>query len=129
MRRAAVLAVVAGVATAGMGAPALADVPPGLAKKPPDIFICDGTESVVFSGGGRSGYLNGVQYLATEFNISGTFTPSDGSEPQTFSEIKTWGNGPAGEEVACEAHGEETSPEGTFVADFVITAVKVPGPK
>ena len=106
MRR-AVLAAVAGVAAVGLGTPALADEPPpGLFNHfTPEVFTCDGDQTMIIAANGRSGYIDGEHYLATSFVFTGTFDPSDPEEEtQTFT---------------------ETTDEGTFTGDFTVTTVPV----
>ncbi len=127
MRR-VVLAAVAGVATVGLGAPALADdVPPGLFNHfTPEEFSCDGEGTMVIAANGRSGYVNGEHYLATSFVFTGTFDPSDpAEETQTFTDVKVWPSR-GGDEITCVAPTfTETTDEGTFTGDFTVTAVPV----
>lgn len=110
MRRGMLVAAVLG--TAGMGlaghASAANGVPPGLQAKVPEVFTCDGQETVVFGGNGRSGWVGDTLYVARSIHFEGTFTPADGSPSQTFVFDKTFGRGPAGETVNCVSHVEET---------------------
>jgi hypothetical protein len=123
MRR-AVAGVVAGLATLAIGAPALADTPPGLLKQEPDVFLCDGEETEVFGGNGRNGWVDGVLYMAQSFSLEGTVTAPDGSV-EAVSDSKTWGNGPkgSGPAITCTAHFEEEEDGFVFEADFTVIAV------
>jgi hypothetical protein len=125
MRR-ALAGVAAGLATFTLGAPAFADTPPGLLKQEPDVFVCNGEVTEIFGGNGRTGWVDGVLYMAQSFSLEGTVTAPDGSvEP--ISESKTWGNGPkrSGPAVTCTAHFEVEENGFVFEADFTVTAVPV----
>lgn len=128
MRRAAGVGagVVAGFATLALGAPAVAETPPGLLAQEPDVFMCNGEETEIFGGNGRTGWVDGVLYMARSFSLEGSVTAPDGTvEP--VSEAKAWGNGPpgAGPAITCTAHFEDEEDGFQFEADFTVIAVPV----
>ena len=112
----------------GLGTPALADEPPpGLFNHfTPEVFTCDGDQTMIIAANGRSGYIDGEHYLATSFVFTGTFDPSDPEEEtQTFTDVKVWPSR-GGDEITCVAPTfTETTDEGTFTGDFTVTAVPV----
>jgi hypothetical protein len=127
---------VAGVITVAAAAVSgtVAAAPPGLDGDPPpgllnkgDTYLCDETESVVFGGNGRSGWLDGTMYQAVEALGSWTFTPV-GGDPIGESWEKTWGKGPkSGEVVHCTQSDSGSDAEGEWSYESTVTAVKVPG--
>ncbi len=126
MKRIASLGVTAALVTVLTAGSAVASTPPGLANGG-DPWTCNGTESVVFGGSGRSGWLNGVLYQAVEFSGTATFTPTDGA-PVTETFGKTWGKGPkGGEVVVCTASDSGSDETGSWTWEATVWAVKVPG--
>ncbi len=124
MRRLAAGAL-AGAMVLGVAGPAAAAVPPGLAKKPPEVgFTCDGMPVEVFGGNGRSFFLaDGRMGLLRSFEFTGTFTPLEG-ESVTETGSKTFGRGPrGGEELTCTATFQEEVPGGTFVGSATVRVV------
>ena len=127
MKRLFVVSVIA-VAAGAVSGPVIAS-PPGLGDGPPpgllgkgDAYVCDDVESIVFGGSGRSGWLDGSLYQATE--VSGSFTYESEDGPITDSFARSWGNGPSsGETVTCV---RSDSGEG-WSEEVTITAVRVPG--
>lgn len=127
---------VAGLLTASVAAVSgsVAAAPPGLDGGPPpglsdsgDVYLCDGAESVVFGGNGRTGWLGGSMYQAVKAEGSSTFTPV-GGDPIEESFSRTWGKGPkSGEVVHCSQSGSGVDPDGEWSFEITITAVKVPG--
>jgi len=93
-----------------------------------ETWTCEGDE-VTLVGTGRSGWIEGVHYLAVYIEFLGEFTPEGGGEPQFESEQHFYGN--RGnlvhpDAVRCELHIEETIPgEGTFAADGFVIAIPV----
>lgn len=92
------------------------------------MWVCEGGE-VTLVGTGRSGWIDGVHYLAVYIEFTGVFTPEGGGEPQLEGDEKFYGN--RGnlvhpEAIRCELHIEETIPgEGTFVGDGHVIAIPV----
>lgn len=80
--------------------------PPGLDAD--SVITCDGVETTVQSGQGRSGWLNGEKWAIV--TIEATF------EGETVF-AKTYGNGPSGETMDC------TGGSGPFA--LFVTVVKV----
>ena len=86
-------------------------------------------EEVTLVGTGRSGWIDGVHYLAVYIEFTGVFTPEGGGEPEFEGEQNFYGN--RGnlvhpEAIRCDVHFEETIPgEGTFVADGYVIAIPV----
>ena len=93
-----------------------------------ETWVCEG-EEVTLVGTGRSGWIDGVHYLAVYLEFTGVFTPEGGGEPEFESEQKFYGN--LGnlvhpEAIRCEVHFDETIPgEGTFEADGHVIAIPV----
>jgi hypothetical protein len=93
-----------------------------------ETWTCDGQE-VTLVGTGRSGWIDGVHYLAVYLEFTGVFTPEGGGEPEFESEQKFYGN--RGnlvhpEAIRCDVHFAETIPgEGTFEADGHVIAIPV----
>jgi hypothetical protein len=122
-KRWAVAAAGAAVVTVGTGSTAGA-VPEHKAE----TWVCEG-EEVTLVGTGRSGWIDGVHYLAVYLEFTGVFTPEGGGEPQVEGEQKFYGN--RGnlvhpDAIRCEVHIEETIPgEGTFEADGHVIAIPV----
>jgi hypothetical protein len=93
-----------------------------------ETWVCEG-EEVTLVGTGRSGWIDGVHYLAVYIEFLGVFTPEGGGQPDFESEQKFFGNrgnlvDP--EAIRCELHVEETIPgEGTFVGDGFVIAIPV----
>jgi hypothetical protein len=73
---------------------------------------------VTLVGTGRSGWIDGVHYLAVYLEFTGVFTPEGGGEPEFERQQKFYGNGGNlvhPEAIRCDVHFEETIPaEGTF---------------
>ncbi len=123
-----------GVATAiavvGLGSGTAMAVPAGLEQdKKAEAWTCEGEDVTIFVAG-RSGWIGDTHYLASSFTFEGTFTPSDGSEPQTVTQSKNWGPADIGRDaITCTMHIEETEEEteedGTFVGDATIIAFPV----
>jgi hypothetical protein len=122
-KRWALAAAAATVLTVGAGSTAVA-----IPQHKAETWVCDG-EEVTLVGSGRSGWIDGVHYLAVYIEFLGVFTPEGGGEPQFESEEKFYGN--RGnlvhpEAIRCEVHFEETIPgEGTFVGDGFVIAIPV----
>jgi len=93
-----------------------------------ETWVCEG-EDVTLIGTGRSGWIDGVHYLAVYIEFLGVFTPEGGGEPQIESDEQFYGNrgnlvDP--EAIRCQVHFEETIPgEGTFVGDGFVIAIPV----
>ena len=104
---------------------AAAAAPPGLEKKGGETWMCGGVETTIVTASGRSGWIGDTLYKATSLEFTGTFTPADGSEPQTETESKTWPARSTEGEITCTLDIEETSPEGTFVGQGEVIAVPV----
>jgi hypothetical protein len=123
MKKRWALAAAATVLTVGAGSTAGA-----IPQHKAETWVCDG-EEVTLVGTGRSGWIDGVHYLAVYIEFLGVFTPEGGGEPQFESEEKFYGN--RGnlvhpEAIRCEVHFEETIPgEGTFVGDGFVIAIPV----
>lgn len=124
MRRALVAGAVAALAMVGMGSAAGA-APPGQEKKVGEVWICDGVETTILTSSGRIGWVGDTQYKATSAHFEGTFTPADGSEPETFTFDKTWPSKTTEGEISCTQDVEETDATGTFVGHGEVTAVPV----
>ena len=78
----------------------------GAAPKPKaETFTCNGLPTT-FIVGGRSGFLDGVHYLAHNFVIAGTFDPRAGPAEQTFRD-EQWTSGRTGG-LQCTASFTET---------------------
>jgi hypothetical protein len=122
-KRWALAAAAATVLTVGAGSTAGA-----IPQHKAETWICDG-EEVTLVGTGRSGWIDGVHYLAVYIEFLGVFMPEGGGEPQFEGEEKFYGN--RGnlvhpEAIRCEVHFEETIPgEGTFVGDGFVIAIPV----
>ena len=115
------VAVAATVVMVGAGSPAGA-----IPEHKAESWTCEGQE-VTLVGTGRSGWIDGVHYLAVYLEFIGVFTP-EGGEPEFEGEQKFYGN--RGnlvhpEAIRCEVHFEETTPEGTFVGDGHVIAIPV----
>ena len=115
MRRIAVAGAVAAFAALGVASPAGA-----APKDKTETWVCDGVETEI-TVTGRVGRIDGQKYLAHNFSIVGTFTPT-GGEPIDVSEEK-WTTGAEG--IDCTMEVEETDEEGTFSAVFSVTAVPI----
>lgn len=126
MKRIASLWVVATLVTLLTAGSALASTPPGL-ENGGEPWVCNDTESVVFGGSGRSGWVDGTLYQGVEFSGTFTFTPTDGSPVvQTFT--KAWGKGPkGGVTVVCTASDSGSDSTGSWAWEATVTAVRVPG--
>jgi hypothetical protein len=125
MKRAFVGAVAAGAALVGLGAPALA-APPGLESRFEELeFDCGGDTLLIVAANGRMGWAGDDKYLLRSLTFDGTFTPSDGSPPQTESFSKTYGRGPNGPTLDCSASINETAPDGDFAATIEISVVQI----
>ena len=112
----AVAAAVAAIVSVGVGTTAGA-----APKDKAETFICDGEETT-FIVGGRSGFLDGVHYLAHNFVIDGTFTPADPTEEtQTFHD-EQWMSGRTGG-LQCTGTETETTAEGTSEVTFTFNAI------
>lgn len=111
------------VATVGAGSTAGA-----IPEHKAETWTCDGQE-VTLVGTGRSGWIDGVHYLAVYLEFTGVFTPEGGGEPEFESEQKFYGN--RGnlvhpEAIRCDVHFAETIPgEGSFEADGHVIAIPV----
>ena len=122
-KRCALAAVAATAATIGTGSTAGA-----IAEHKAETWVCEG-EEVTLVGTGRSGWIDGVHYLAVYLEFTGVFTPEGGGEPELESEQKFYGN--RGnlvhpEAIRCEVHFEESIPgEGVFEADGHVIAIPV----
>jgi hypothetical protein len=122
-KRWAVAAAAATVVTVGAGSTAGA-----IPEHKAETWTCEGAE-VTLVGTGRSGWIDGVHYLAVYIEFLGEFTPEGGGEPVFESEQKLYGN-PGNlvhpEAIRCDVHFEETIPgEGTFEADGHVIAIPV----
>ena len=115
MRRIAVAGAVAAFAALGVASTASA-----APREKTEIWICDGVETEI-TVSGRVGRIDGDMYLAHNFSIEGTFTPT-GGEPIDVSEEK-WTTGAEG--IDCTMDVTETDEEGTFSAVFSVTAVPI----
>lgn len=109
-----------------------AATPPGIAKQHPvfgNVVCDDGSTPTVFSGGGRSGWVDGTLYVITSATFQATFVPNDGSPPISETFTKTYGAGPKGDTLSCTSEGTFDDPDGsgTFSAQFDVVAV--PGGK
>jgi hypothetical protein len=119
----AAAAATAAVVTIGAGSTAGA-----IPEHKAETWSCEG-EEVTLVGTGRSGWIDGVHYLAVYIEFLGVFTPEGGGEPQFESEEHFYGN--RGnlvhpEAIRCEVHFEDTVPgEGTFVGDGFVIAIPV----
>jgi len=122
-KRGIVAAAATAVITVGAGSTAGA-----IPEHKAETWVCDG-EEVTLVGTGRSGWIDGVHYLAVYLEFTGVFTPEGGGEPEFESEQKFYGN--RGnlvhpEAIRCEVHFDETIPgEGTFEADGHVIAIPV----
>ena len=101
---------------------ALAAVVPAGAATPPEgggleqiEATCNGQATTVTASGGVAFWANGQKYSITSF--SGTFTPADGSDPQSFTKVNGKRSGKTEGEINCV--GTESGPEGTFEFDVV----------
>ena len=90
-----------------------------------ETWICDGVPTEI-TVAGRSGWIDGQHYLATDLTIVGSFDPAGPDPAQPFTEEKWFTDkpNPTGT-LTCTMHVDETSPEGRFVADFRVVAVPV----
>lgn len=87
-------------------------------KDKAETFICDGQETT-FIVGGRSGFLDGVHYLAHNIVVDGSFDPTAPGEPtQTFHD-EQWTSGRTGG-LQCSSTETTVTPEGveTFTISF-----------
>jgi hypothetical protein len=122
MRKLLVAGVMSAIALIGTAMPAVAQ-PPGQEKNP-EMFVCDGEDTLIVTAG-RNGWIDGTQYHAVTFSIEGSFTPTGGT-PEPFSEFKTWAGGMDANSpdlITCTADVSETDETGTFAAHFEVTAV------
>ena len=109
--------------TVGTGSTAVA-----IPEHKAETWVCEGQE-VTLVGTGRSGWIDGVHYLAVYLEFTGVLTPEGGGESEFESEQKFYGN--RGnlvhpEAIRCDVHFEETIPgEGTFEADGHVIAIPV----
>lgn len=124
MSKALVAGAVAAIATVGIVSVAGA-APPGQQKKEGEVWICDGVETTIFTSSGRVGWVGDTQYKAVSILFEGTFTPADGSEPQTESFAKTWPAKSTDGAISCTQDFEESDETGTFVGHGEVTAVPV----
>lgn len=112
-RRWALAVGVAAIVTVGAGSTAGA-----APKDKAETYICNG-QPTTFIVGGRSGFLNGIHYLAHNVVVSGSFDPTDPTLPtQTFSDTQ-WTSGQTGG-LQCSLTETTTTPEGveTFSIRF-----------
>ena len=124
MRKMLVAGVMSTIAIVGTAAPAVAQ-PPGQEKNP-EMFVCDGEDTLIVTAG-RNGWIGDAKYHAVTFSVEGTFTPVGGT-PEPFSESKTWAGGKDADSpdlVTCTADVSETDETGTFEAHIEVTAVPV----
>ena len=77
-------------------------------KENVEVCICDGVETEIIVAG-RSGWIDGVHYLAHNLVVEGTFTPTDRREPESFRD-EQWMSGrkPAGWICTGTDEGETT---------------------
>jgi len=125
MKHSALAGVVAGLATMALAAPAFGDAPAGLTNHfQPEVFTCGARSVIVIAANGRTGYLDGVHYIANEFHGRFTFDPSDpAEETQTDSFDKVWPDySGSGTEVTCTATFSDTDETGTFSGTFTVVA-------
>ena len=124
------LAAVAGAAALMVALPAAAaQADP---KGEPFTLTCDNGESyeIVTFGNGNWGpglVLDSNEVLhPVAFDISGTFTPADGSEPMTFTDQTSKKIGNGRETTDCEFTEALTDDSGTVVIEGTVTAVVSP---
>ena len=86
MRKMLVAGAMSTIALIGTAMPAVAQ-PPGQEKNP-EMFVCDGEDTLIVTAG-RNGWIDDTKYHAVTFTIEGSFTPTGGT-PEPFSESKTW---------------------------------------
>jgi hypothetical protein len=92
----------------------------------------DGSYTVnVFSNGTWSPGLDADSndvFIPTAFGeFHGTFTPSDGSEPISFTDPPMFKAAPRNEaQMSCTFHGEFEDPYGTAVVDGTVIGFKTP---
>ena len=122
MAAGAAVALIVGTASAAGAAPVrnVARVSHGGTAKKVETWICDGAPTEI-TVAGRSGWIEGEHYLAHNFSIVGTATPT-GGEPEMINDTK-WNTGAEG--LDCTRHIDESGPDGTFVADLAVTTVPV----
>ena len=124
MRKMLVAGVMSTIAIVGTAMPAVAQ-PPGQ-EKSPEMFVCDGEDTLIVTAG-RNGWIDDTKYHAVTFSIEATFTPTGGT-PQPFTESKTWAGGKDTNNpdlITCTADVSETDETGTFEAHIEVTAVPV----
>ena len=92
-----------------------------------DAYLCDGKDVVIFTTGGRQGWIGDTLYLARSVHFEGTFTPAGGGEPRRRSTTRPTGASPAGDVITCTSSFTETDETGTFTGEILVTAARVPG--
>ena len=80
-------------------------------KDKAETFICDGEETT-FIVGGRSGFLNGVHYLAHNLVVVGTFDPTGPAPAMEVFRDEQWTSGQTGGLQCTATHRAELKPEG-----------------
>jgi hypothetical protein len=110
----AALALTAG--TAIVGGASVAGAAP---SKNVEVYICDGVETEIVVAG-RSGWIDGVHYLAHNIVVEGTFTPA-GGEPEPFTDTQ-WTSGRTGG-LECTRTETFTDEEGTGTFTVALNAI------
>jgi hypothetical protein len=121
------------IATAGIGAHS-ASAAPGDGKGPRFAAHCDagiGDVTVVTNSGNGSftpGKIAGTnqQLLPYEIHDHGTFTPADGSPPQSFTDVSMHQAPANARKTTCTFHAEGADDYGSFVVDGTVLATYTP---
>jgi hypothetical protein len=90
-------------------------------KDKAETFTCNG-QPTTFIVGGRSGFLDGVHYLAHNLVVAGTFDPTGPAPAEPFTDTQ-WTSGRTGG-LQCSQSFTETSPEG--VATYTVRFNAIP---
>ena len=103
----------AGLVAASVGLAGTAGAAP---KDKAETFICDGEETT-FIVGGRSGFLDGVHYLAHNLVVVGTFDPTGPAPAMEAFRDEQWMSGQTGG-LQCTGTEVETTPEGVLTVSI-----------
>jgi hypothetical protein len=85
-----------------------------------EVWICDGVETEI-AVAGRSGWIDGVHYLAHNLVVEGTFDPAGPAPAEPFTDTQ-WMSGRTGG-LECTATFTETNEEGTATATATLNAI------
>ena len=114
MKRLILTTIVAAAASVGVASTAGA-----APTKNVEVWTCDGVETEI-TVAGRSGWIDGVHYLAHNLVVDGVFTPVEG-EPEAFHD-EQWMSGRTGG-LDCTTTFTDTNEEGTAEVTITLNAI------